>query len=123
MERLTKPCEACGREIQWRKKWERCWDEVKYCSEACKRGRVSEVGRALEARLLSLLTRPGAGASVCPSEAARAQQPNGWESLMEETRRAARRLAAAGKVEITQNGRVVDGSKAKGPIRVRLVNK
>ncbi len=39
-------------------------------------------------------------AMICPSEAAR-------------------RLVVAGLVEITQSGRVVDPSTAKGPIRVR----
>lgn len=38
---------------------------------------------------------------------------------MEPTRQAARRLVAAGEVEITQQGRVVDPSTAKGPIRIR----
>ncbi len=38
---------------------------------------------------------------------------------MEDTRMAARRLVAAGRVEITQNDRVVDPSTAKGPIRIR----
>ena len=23
--------------FSWRKKWERCWDEVKYCSERCRK--------------------------------------------------------------------------------------
>ena len=32
-----KPCLACGRPFSWRKKWEKVWDEVRYCSEACKR--------------------------------------------------------------------------------------
>jgi hypothetical protein len=27
--------------ITWRKKWERCWDEVKYCSERCRRRKMS----------------------------------------------------------------------------------
>ncbi|MCX6591393.1 MAG: DUF2256 domain-containing protein [Acidobacteria bacterium] len=35
----SKPCVHCGRPFTWRKKWERCWDEVKYCSDACRRGR------------------------------------------------------------------------------------
>jgi len=35
----TKPCTVCGRPIAWRKKWERDWDQVKYCSEACRRKR------------------------------------------------------------------------------------
>jgi hypothetical protein len=33
----SKPCVACGRTMTWRKSWERSWDEVKYCSDACRR--------------------------------------------------------------------------------------
>ncbi|WP_431605424.1 DUF2256 domain-containing protein [Acinetobacter seifertii] len=32
-----KICVYCQRPFDWRKKWERCWEEVKYCSERCKR--------------------------------------------------------------------------------------
>lgn len=32
-----KICIKCGRPFSWRKKWERCWEEVKFCSEACKK--------------------------------------------------------------------------------------
>ena len=32
-----KTCERCGREMVWRKKWEKTWDEVRYCSEKCRR--------------------------------------------------------------------------------------
>jgi hypothetical protein len=31
-----KPCATCGRPFAWRKKWERVWDEVKYCSDRCR---------------------------------------------------------------------------------------
>ena len=31
----TKPCVVCGRPFTWRKKWEKVWDEVKFCSDAC----------------------------------------------------------------------------------------
>jgi hypothetical protein len=35
-----KTCATCARPFLWRKKWERVWDEVRYCSEACRqRGR------------------------------------------------------------------------------------
>ncbi|MEM6763665.1 MAG: DUF2256 domain-containing protein [Bacteroidota bacterium] len=34
-----KVCEGCGRPFSWRKKWESCWDEVKYCGERCRRNR------------------------------------------------------------------------------------
>ena len=33
----AKPCVACGRPMTWRKRWEKNWDEVKYCSDACRR--------------------------------------------------------------------------------------
>jgi len=33
----AKPCVACGRPMAWRKRWEKNWDEVKYCSDACRR--------------------------------------------------------------------------------------
>jgi hypothetical protein len=40
---------------------------------------------------------------------------------MEPARAAARRLVAAGKVEITQGGEVVDPDTARGPVRIRRV--
>ncbi|MEY3038051.1 MAG: hypothetical protein RL143_618 [Pseudomonadota bacterium] len=33
----SKVCEHCQRPFNWRKKWERDWDQVRYCSERCKR--------------------------------------------------------------------------------------
>ncbi|TNE43552.1 MAG: DUF2256 domain-containing protein [Deltaproteobacteria bacterium] len=35
----TKICVVCERPFAWRKKWKTCWDEVKYCSERCRRNR------------------------------------------------------------------------------------
>lgn len=32
----SKPCVTCGRPMSWRKKWAKNWDQVKYCSEACR---------------------------------------------------------------------------------------
>ncbi len=32
----TKDCLYCKRSFTWRKKWERCWDEVRFCSKRCK---------------------------------------------------------------------------------------
>ena len=33
----VKTCAACGRPMVWRKAWAKVWDEVKYCSDACRR--------------------------------------------------------------------------------------
>ncbi|MBJ9977300.1 DUF2256 domain-containing protein [Pseudomonas sp. S75] len=42
-----KTCSCCGRPFSWRKKWERCWDEVRYCSQRCRRQRVAVDATAL----------------------------------------------------------------------------
>ncbi len=70
----TKDCAVCGRTITWRKKWERDWDGVKYCSDACRRRAKSSSGldADLETTLRRLLDERGRSKTVCPSEVARA---------------------------------------------------
>ncbi|RDI20661.1 hypothetical protein DFR41_11067 [Pseudacidovorax intermedius] len=36
----VKPCAVCSRPMSWRKAWARNWEEVRYCSEACRRRRA-----------------------------------------------------------------------------------
>ncbi|UFH57710.1 DUF2256 domain-containing protein [Spirosoma sp. KNUC1025] len=31
-----KICLVCHRPFTWRKKWEKVWEEVKYCSDRCR---------------------------------------------------------------------------------------
>ncbi|WP_146574755.1 DUF2256 domain-containing protein [Botrimarina hoheduenensis] len=38
----TKICVACGRPFAWRKKWARCWEQVRYCSQRCRSDRDSQ---------------------------------------------------------------------------------
>ncbi|MBX3315818.1 MAG: DUF2256 domain-containing protein [Phycisphaeraceae bacterium] len=44
--RPEKVCPVCARPFQWRKKWERDWDRVIYCSDRCRRS-----GRGITPRL------------------------------------------------------------------------
>jgi len=110
--------------MEWRKIWAKNWDEVKFCSDRCRGSKVSDKDKQLETTILRLLAERGAGKTICPSEAARAiagsEERHAWEPLMEPSRAAARRLVSAGKIFITQQGNIVDGSTAKGPIRLRL---
>lgn len=125
-DRADKVCGSCGRRIEWRAKWARDWDAVRWCSDSCRARGVRPVDQALEESIRSLLAGRAAGATICPSEAARAiggEEDEAWRELMEPARRAARRLVAAGEVEITQGGRVVDPSTAKGPIRIRRASR
>jgi hypothetical protein len=32
----SKMCIVCNRPFSWRKKWEKVWDEVKFCSDKCR---------------------------------------------------------------------------------------
>ncbi len=120
----SKTCQACGRSFEWRKKWERDWDVVKYCSDACRGAKPGERDAELESAILKLLAERGRDKTICPSEAAKLvggkAERRDWEGLMEPARAAARRLVAAGRIVITQGGRVVDGNTAKSPIRLKL---
>ncbi|QJY39312.1 DUF2256 domain-containing protein [Vibrio europaeus] len=34
-----KVCAVCNRHFAWRKKWAKCWHDVKSCSERCRKSR------------------------------------------------------------------------------------
>ncbi|MFQ3575717.1 MAG: DUF2256 domain-containing protein [Cytophagales bacterium] len=36
----SKKCPTCGKDFTWRKKWEKNWENVIYCSEKCRRGKT-----------------------------------------------------------------------------------
>lgn len=116
-----KTCASCGRRIEWRRTWERNWDEIRYCSHACRRRGVTAIDAQLEATLLELLHRHPRSTGVDPTEAIdqMTTDSDAAPTLTEPARRAARRLVARGEGEIVQNGRVVDPSTAKGPFRIR----
>ena len=116
----TKLCATCGRSFEWRKSWRNTWDEVRYCSKRCRGERPGRLDEQLENAIVSLLEDRSATSTMCPSEAARKVGGAEWRPLMERTRRAGRRLAAAGRLEVLQGGRVIDAATARGPIRYRL---
>ena len=39
-----KTCPVCGRPFRWRRKWAEHWDDVRYCSERCRRQRAQKPG-------------------------------------------------------------------------------
>ena len=74
----------------------------------------------LRTTILEMARRRGPSSSICPSDAARAVGGDGWRDLMDDAREAARELARAGEVEITQKGEAVDPDATWcGPIRIR----
>ena len=121
VQQAWKICESCGRRMEWRSAWARDWENVRYCSKACRKNKLGPLDIALEDAILLLLKQRARSATICPSEAARLLEPEEWRPLMERARRAARRLVGQGRLEILQGGRVVDPSTARGPIRLRLI--
>lgn len=91
-----------------------------YCSKRCGAQRIGPRDRRVEGAILDLLRARARDASICPSEAARAVGGYDWRDELERVRRAGRRLADRGDLEVTQRGHVVDAATARGPIRYRL---
>lgn len=114
-----KICVACGRVIEPRKKWILQWDQVKYCSEKCRRNKKDLND---EAKILELLKIRGFDKTICPSEVLPDSQKQS-KARMEEVRSSARTLVSKGEIVIMQKGRVVDPSTAKGPIRLKKLRK
>ena len=76
----------------------------------------------LRETILRMARERGPSKSICPSDAARAVGGENWRDRMEQARDAARDLAKAGEVEITQGGDVVDPDATwRGPIRIRAI--
>ena len=69
-----------------RRRWRGREDEVRYCSQRCRRHRPGAVDRALEGAIRQLLEARAARATICPSEAARVVAPEDWRPLMEPAR-------------------------------------
>lgn len=121
----SKACAVCGRTMTYRRRWARAWADVKYCSDRCRRQGLGPADARAEAAIRGLLAARPRGASICPGEAARLLAAGrgaaeDWRAELARVRGAANRLVAAGAIEMTQQGRVVDPSRARGPVRLRL---
>ncbi|MES2510496.1 MAG: DUF3253 domain-containing protein [Pseudomonadota bacterium] len=58
-------------------------------------------------------------ATICPSEAARALEPNEWRALMPQVRAVAITMAKSGILDIRQGGKTVSPDEPlRGPIRL-----
>jgi hypothetical protein len=112
----NKICQSCGREIEYRKKWEKNWDQIKYCSDECRKNKSRFDFK--DAILKKLSERDGS-ATICPSEVLPPEQKQD-KTMMEHVRRSARLLAESNQIEITQSGKPVDPLQFKGPVRLRI---
>lgn len=73
--------------------------------------------------ILALCAARGPKKSICPSEAARSLAPDheAWRSLNPRVREIGARLAAIGRIDITQKGvRLAPAITPRGPVRFRI---
>ncbi len=115
----SKNCAKCGRLFEYRKKWANNWSEVKYCSEKCKRSKLTSADTRYEEKILELLYIRSSSSSICPSEVLPVEHKKD-KHKMEQVREAARRLVHQNKIVITQKNQIIDPSDFKGPIRLNL---
>jgi hypothetical protein len=77
---------------------------------------------AAETAILTLVMQRGPDKSICPTDAARALAGNppddSWRRSLAPIRQAAKRLAAAGRIEILHKGKPV--TELHGVVRLRL---
>jgi hypothetical protein len=74
----------------------------------------------IEAAILDLIGARGPGKTICPTEAARALDAEGWRRILPQVRSTAVGLARAGKIAIFRHGKPVDPNAFKGVYRLGL---
>ncbi|SMF83459.1 DUF3253 domain-containing protein [Pseudobacteriovorax antillogorgiicola] len=116
-----KICVVCGLKFSKRAKWLRDWHAVRYCSERCRRQKITSIDLEIEDAMLDLaqIRWQRSQGSLCPSEVAMKISDGDWRPMMERVRQAARRLAHADKIEILQANHPVEPTRFRGPIRLR----
>jgi len=77
---------------------------------------------AIEETIFALLATRQQGATICPSEVARALIPDDglWRALMPQVRHVAQELAQSNRLSVTRAGVHVDATPRGGPIRLGL---
>ena len=111
-----KHCASCARPFERQKKFEKNWDEIKYCSSKCRREKLEKKQSDLEKLITQKLEMV---TNICPSQIAREEFGDKWKEQMEPIRCACRRLHLAEEILITQNKKAVTTLNFRGPIRIQ----
>ncbi len=117
--RPQKSCLSCGRSFTWRKSFAKNWEDVKYCSNTCRKRKLSKIDQQIENTILELLEAQTHPTPLRTDQVADFLDFRNDKNLLETIKRAARRLESKNFVIITQDGKRVDSSKAKGHLQIR----
>ena len=111
-----KHCSSCGRPFEKQKRFEKNWDEIKYCSAKCRKERLETKQIELEEFMLKKLTTVS---NICPSQVAEEfYGKDKMKQMMEPIRCAYRRLHLAKRLKITQKKKQLTSLNFRGPIRI-----
>ena len=114
-----KHCSSCGRPFEKQKRFEKNWDEIKYCSAKCRKERLESKQLELEEFILKKLQSVS---NICPSQiTTEFYGEEKMKQMMEPIRCACRRLHLANKLKITQKKKTVSSLNFRGPIRVEKI--
>ena len=112
----AKHCTVCGRIITYRNQYKLNWATVEYCSHTCRINK-HKVDNGYEQKIMELLKQYK---TILPTDILPADQLHNYTQV-ELTRQAARRLVHAGHIEIvTMKNQLIDPSKFRGQIKLRL---
>ena len=113
----TKVCVVCDRPFTWRKKWERCWDEVTTCSKSCNAARRREKEPRRAPRTMTTMTstraRSGGSGNASDADASARDAKRDARKAAKKAVKAAKRSKRAGASSDNEDGSdASDGSKA-----------
>ncbi len=112
-------CAVCGLPFSWRSRWKDCWDEVRYCSQRCRRRKLRDSDQQLESQLLDLLRHGRQSVSELESSVTGAAAM-GIAPDRQSVRMALRRLCVKGAVRIPRPARTVDGMASDGSTLIEI---
>ncbi len=78
---------------------------------------------AITAEILRQTALLGAAKSICPTDVARALEPENWRPLLTPVRQAAAALATDGRLRILRKGKPVPPEEMRGVIRLSAPEK
>ena len=112
----TKVCVVCDRPFTWRKKWERCWDEVTTCSKSCNAARRREKGASVgpeDDDDDDVDARSGGSGNASDADASARDAKKDARKAAKKAAKAAKRSKRAGASSDNEDGSdASDGSKA-----------
>ena len=111
----TKHCLSCGRPFSEQKRWEENWDNIKYCSQKCRRNKWDKKFENLEKFILN-----NSNLNIVEVEENYFNKKN--RDSHEIVKSACRRLHLSGKITILQKGKPILSTNFRGKYEIKVNN-